>query len=83
MRTEIAWVTFKHPFTLMGFETPHTPGSFEVRTDHERLDASVEAWRRAGTTIMLQTGGMRQAWPVEPTDLEQALKRDEAADLSQ
>lgn len=78
MRTDISSVTFRRPFMLPGFDRPHAPGSFEVRTDHERLDTVVEAWRRTDTTIMIAERGLMQAWPVDPRDLEKALLADGA-----
>ncbi len=78
MRTEISSVTFTRPFLLPGFDRAHAPGSFEVRTNHERLDATVEAWRRTDTSIMIVERGMTQAWPVDPRDLEKALLADGA-----
>jgi hypothetical protein len=78
MRTSISSVTFTRPFLLPGFDGPHAPGSFEVRTDEERLDTTVEAWLRVGTSILIVDGGFTQAWPVTPRDLDAALKADRA-----
>ena len=69
-------VTFTRPFLLFGFDKPHPPGSFEVRTDEERLDTTFEAWRRVGTTILLSDRWGMQAWTVDPKELEDALNQD-------
>jgi hypothetical protein len=69
-------VTFTGPFTLPGFDKPHAPGTFEVRTDEERLDTTFEAWRRVGTTILLSEPWGAQAWSVDPHDLRKALRLD-------
>jgi len=76
MRTPISSVTFTRPFKLPGFDRSHAPGVFEVRTDEERLDTTVEAWLRKGTSILIVDGGLTQAWPVTPRDLEIALAAD-------
>lgn len=63
---------------LPGFDRPHAPGTFEVRTDEESLDTSFDAWRRIATRILLVSGGSVQAWPVEPRDLDAAIAIDRA-----
>lgn len=76
MRTVITSVTFARPFMLPGFDRPHAPGSFEIRTDHERLGTTLEAWRRTDTRIMFVESGLTEAWPIDPRDLEKALLAD-------
>ncbi len=76
MRTTSASVTFARPFSLPGFDRPHAPGSFEVKTDEESLGTSVEAWHRVATRILLTDRGGMQSWPVEPNDLATALRQD-------
>lgn len=76
MRTTTTIVTFTRPFTLFGFDKPHPPGSFEVRTDEERLDTTFEAWLRVGTTILLSDRWGTQSWAVDPKELQDALNRD-------
>lgn len=79
MRTLTTSVTFRQPFLLPGFEAAHDPGTFEVKTDEERLDTTWEAWRRVATSILLVDGGRTWAWPVDPSALQLALTRDRAA----
>lgn len=70
-------VTFRHAFILPGFDRPHRPGSFEIRTDRERLDVSWPAYRLT-TTILLTDGAELQAFEVKREDLDEALRRDDA-----
>jgi len=76
VRTTTTLVTFTRPFTLFGFDKPHAPGSFEVRTDEKRLDTTFEAWLRVSTTILLSDRWGTQAWAVDPQELQNALDRD-------
>ena len=69
-------VTFAAPFTLPGLERSYPAGSYAVTTDDEQLDLSFSAFRRVATTIMLASGAVTQAWPVEPADLAAALAKD-------
>jgi hypothetical protein len=78
MRTTTSTVTFTRPFLLPGFDQPHAPGSFDVKTDEERLDTVVEAWRRVATTILLVGGGRIEAWRVDPWVLNAAIAADAA-----
>jgi hypothetical protein len=79
LRTTTSSVTFARPFSLPGFNQPHAPGTFEVRTDEEALDLmSVAAWRRVATTILLVDLGRIEAWAVEPVDLEAAVRLDQS-----
>lgn len=71
------WVTFRHFFILPGFDRPHRPGSFEIRTDRERLDVSWPAYRLI-VTILLTNGAELQACEVKRDDLDEALRRDNA-----
>lgn len=70
-------VTFRHHFILPGLDRPHRPGSFEVRTDRERLDVSWAAFRLT-LTILLTDGAALQAFEVKREDLDEALRRDNA-----
>jgi len=80
MRTRVSQVTFTRPFMLPGFDGPHEPGSFEVRTDEERLDTTVEAWLRMRTSVLIVDKGLTQAWPVTPLDLEAAIATDRGSE---
>lgn len=70
-------MTFRHPFFLPGFDQPHRPGTFEVRTDRERLHVSWAAFRLT-VTILLTDGAELQAFEVKREDLDEALLRDNA-----
>lgn len=72
------YVTFRHPFMLEGLDTPHKAGTFEVRTDRERLDVSWPAYRLT-TTILLTGGGRMEALEVKREELDAALERDAAS----
>ena len=77
MRTDISSVTFRRPFMLPGFDRPHAPGSFEVRTDHERLDTVVEAWRRT-LVVLIREGRpslaeLARAHHMSPRSLQRRL----------
>ena len=76
MRTTISTVVFRRPFRLSGFDQAHAPGTFEVKTDEERLDTAFEGWHRVATTIRLVDRGRIQTWPVEPSDLDRAIAAD-------
>jgi hypothetical protein len=76
VRTTTTIATFTKPFSLPGFDKPHAPGSFEIRTDEERLDTMFEAWRRLGTRILLPNRWGVEAWSVDPQDLREALSLD-------
>lgn len=76
MRTVVSSVTFKRAFTLPGFDRPHAPGTFQVRTNYERLDTILEAWRRTETTILIVDRGLTQSWGVDPRELDKAVLAD-------
>jgi hypothetical protein len=82
VRTISSTVVFKRPFSLPGFDRPHAPGTFEVKTDEESLDASFGAWRRVATNVMLVDRGQTQAWRVEPRELADAIEKDVAESLN-
>ncbi len=69
-------VTFTSPFTLPGLDRSYPAGSYIVQTDDQDLDLSFAASRRVATTILLTSGAMTQAWPVDPRDLATALAAD-------
>ena len=76
MRTTTSTVTFTRSFFLPGFDKPHAPGTYEVKTDEESLDASFAAWRRVATSILLVHGGSIESWRVEADGLAKALAED-------
>jgi hypothetical protein len=78
IHTRSTTVTFRAPFTLPGLERSYPAGNYQVNVDEEQLDLSFSAFRRVATTIMLVSGAMTQAWPVDPADLDAALARDAA-----
>ena len=63
MRTTTSTIVFTRPFRLPGFDQAHAPGTFEVKTDEERLDTAFEGWHRVATTIRLVDRGRIQTWP--------------------
>lgn len=69
-------VTFRSTFTLPGLDRSYPAGAYTVRMDDEQLDLGFSAYHRISTSIILVSGGMTQAWPVSPADLETALARD-------
>jgi hypothetical protein len=76
IRTRYMLATFSRPFTLPGLDRPYSAGSYRVDIDEEQLEVSFAASRRVATTMMLVSGGMTQAWPVDPKDLDAALAAD-------
>jgi hypothetical protein len=82
MRTGKRMVTFRHPFTLPGFDAAHPGGTFEVWTDEERLDTRFEGWLRVATTIRLVEAGKIVMWPVDPTALDRAIRLDVGTDTA-
>lgn len=78
IHTRSTTVTFRAPFTLPGLDRDYPAGRYQVNVDEEQLDLSFAAFHRVATTIMLVSGAMTQAWPVNPVDLEAALANDAA-----
>jgi hypothetical protein len=74
--TRSTTVTFRAPFTLPGLGRTYPPGNYRVNIDEEQLDVSFPARRHVATVIMLVSGAMTQAWPVNPRDLETVLAHD-------
>ena len=82
IRTRSTLVTFAAPFTLPGLGRAYPAGTYRVEVDEEQLEVSFEAFRRVATTIILSDGGSTQAWPVDPLDLEAALRNDAQPDAT-
>ena len=78
IRSTSRLVTFRYAFTLPGMIQPHSPGTFEVVTDEEKLDLSWDAYRTS-SRIMLTSPGSVEAYSVTTQDLEAALLRDQAS----
>lgn len=77
IRTTTRVVTFAKPFNLYGVEGALPAGDYTVATDEESIDSlSFVAWRRIQTTIRIVRGGVTEMWPVDATDLDEALNRD-------
>jgi hypothetical protein len=74
-------VTFAQPFTLKSCDAALPPGTYRlVIDDEEILGLSFLAYRRTATTRQTPSvsvrPGYRQAIPVEPGEMEGALKAD-------
>jgi hypothetical protein len=83
-RTSEKTVTFRAPFALPGFDETLPAGDYVVETDEELLEGlSFPAYRRVLTLLHLHAkpgrAGMSETLPVDPHELEAALKRDVAA----
>jgi hypothetical protein len=84
-RTSKKTVTFKRPFMIGGLDEALPSGDYIVETDEELLEGlSFPAYRRKSTMLYLhQTSrnpSRRQALPINPSELDAALMRDQAAD---
>ena len=71
-------VTFAHPFTLKACDTTLSPGTYRLVVEEEEiLGLSFPAYRRTATTLHTPAipfrSGHRQAFPIEPGELEGAL----------
>lgn len=79
-RTSTSLVVFKHPFKLPGMDTPHPPGTFELRVDEEDLDVMWHA-SRMSMSLILTYPGRSEAWGVTADDLDRALANDQHSDI--
>lgn len=84
IRTTRKTVRFERPFTLAGVGDDLPPGSYDVDIDEELLDnLSFAAYRRTLTQIHLRNlpghPGITRIVPVDPAELDAALRRDRAA----
>ncbi|HEY0121693.1 MAG TPA: hypothetical protein VGC14_08020 [Rhizobium sp.] len=80
-RTTQTVVRFSFPFLLPGFDAPQPAGEYRVDHDEEAIEGiSRLAWRRVGAFIHLPAiampGSRQQMVPINPADLEIALKKD-------
>ncbi len=79
-RTSSRPIMFRHPFRLPGMETPHPPGTFELRIEEEDLDVMWPA-SRTSMSIILTYPGRSEAWAVTADDLDRALANDQQSDI--
>jgi hypothetical protein len=82
-RSSETLVTFSRPFRLASFDAPQPAGTYRLVTDEEEiLGVSFPAYRRTATVLhtpaVSVVSGHRQAFPVDPEELESALKADAA-----
>lgn len=81
IRTTETLATFRHPFKLSCFETLQPPGTYVVATEEEQIvGLSFSAYRRISTTLYTpdrsSNSGTRQAYSVDPDELQRALDGD-------
>ncbi|PSJ54226.1 hypothetical protein [Kumtagia ephedrae] len=81
-RTTQTVARFSSPFLLPGFAAPQPAGHYRVDQDEELIEVfSRLAWRRVGAFVHLPAIGMNgqthQMVPVNPTDLNAALEKDQ------
>jgi hypothetical protein len=74
-------VTFEHPFILRSSDTVLPAGTYRLVVDEEEiLGLSFPAYRRTASTLhtpaVSAAAVQRQAFPVEPGELEAALEAD-------
>jgi hypothetical protein len=80
-RTTETVVRFASPFLLPGFDAPEPAGDYRVAHDEDSIEGNGwVGWIRVGSFIHLPAVGARatshQMAPIDPADLEAALKRD-------
>ena len=80
-RTTQTVVHFSSAFTLPGVHAPQPAGEYRVDHDEELLEGlSRLAWRRVNAFIHLPAiaaqASTRQMVPINPADLDAALKKD-------
>jgi hypothetical protein len=63
---------------LPGMDTPHQPGTFELRETREPLDVMYEAHRITSRIVLIE-GGRTEVFEVTADELEYALTLDEAS----
>jgi hypothetical protein len=72
-------VTFVRPFILDGLGELQRAGAYVVDTEEELMDTlSLVAWKRLSTVIQLNRHGATEYVPVNPDQLNEALRRDRA-----
>jgi hypothetical protein len=79
-RSSTSLVVFKHPFKLQGMDTPHPPGTFELRVEEEDLDVMWHA-SRTSMSLILTYPGRSEAWGVKADDLDRAVANDQQSDI--
>jgi hypothetical protein len=62
-------------------DTPHPPGTFELRIEEEDLDVMWQA-SRISMSIILTFPGRSEAWAVTADDLDRALANDHQSDIN-
>ena len=78
-RHTTATVTFQRPFILDGFEQLQPAGSYIVDTEEELIDTVLSpGWKRTSTAMRLTRHGAIEQVPVDPEQLQEALRRDGA-----
>jgi len=78
-RVTSATVTFVRPFILDGFDELQPAGSYTVDTEEELLDTlSLSSWKRISTVMRLTRQGGIEHMPIDPEQLNEALRRDAA-----
>jgi hypothetical protein len=85
LRSTTATVTFAHPFSLSGMDDVLPAGTYTVETEEELVEGlSFPAYRRLSTVLLLPGAAGSsirfQALDVDPSELEEALRRDALAD---
>jgi hypothetical protein len=83
-RTKEESVTFGREFSLPGLDRSYPAGTYTVRIEEERLEQmSFLAYHRLSTSLRLPVPGggsaSYQMVPVDPADLDAALRRDAGA----
>jgi len=82
-RTTETTIRFSSAFLLPGYGDPQPPGEYQVDHHEELIDGIARlAWRRVGTFIHLPAiasrATTRQMVPIDPDDLDAALKKDQS-----
>ena len=81
MRTTTSEVTFLHPFTLNRDFEELPAGDYEIETDEEEIvTPERSAFRRTAIYFYVESAGSTRTLPLNPADLESALRRDAASD---
>ena len=83
-RTTETTVTFKNPFMLESFDRLQPAGTYRLVIDEEEIvGLSFPAYRRTSTVLHVPAcasdSTSRQAFPVDPKELEAALVADAAS----
>jgi hypothetical protein len=76
-RSSSRMVSFRRSFHLDGMGAPLPAGTFEVRTEKERLEVSWEACRVVSTRIVVRRGNRTEEWHINGSQLQEALQADQ------